>query len=592
MRWKVFSRGLLVSWLCLIFVLGATAWGYPLVFFSYDNDTAVTAPSPDATSESKISGPQAWQYGTAIPQGTDKPEYWAHCGSAVSGGLLWLLGGRTDAEWERLDRVGSYDPHSGEWRLDYPSLGIPRAYLAGAGDEESIFALGGTDEFNLEIDDANEVLQAKYPVSWTSKASLPDERSDGAAVIQGNYLFYMGGTKSNAEDPEPTEEDNIWRYDMVSGTWTTSLRKAPAGLAFISAAVLKGKIYIPGNWSSATTYVYDINGDTWSQIAPASGMPPAIYYQCVAVGDQVWRIGGLVPAEEDVAITNEVWVLDTLTGQWSKHSSPLNVPRMSFAAGIIGTKVVVAGGIKEIETPPEGEDVGEFVPTNTTEFFDLSDADSDGIPDLVEEAYCTDPLDADTDDDGIPDGVEDGNRNGLIDPDETDPCDPDTDGDGLQDGTERGYTLAMEGPGTDLSKFQPDLDPSKKTDPLNPDTDGDGLTDGKEDSNRNGRLETGEFDPNVWSVLFVAPGGACGEKTPCFQKIQDAISGATTHVLIKIREGYFNEPLAISLGKQATLSGGYGSGFLSNPGETIVPSITSMGGLVGFEKITIGPVPK
>jgi hypothetical protein len=595
MKGKVFPRAVLVSGLCLLLAVAASASGYPLVPSSYENEAAATVTEPEAVPGSKSSAPQGWQMGTSIPQGTDKPEFWAHCGSAVSGGLLWLFGGRTDADWERLDRVGTYDPHTGVWQLDYPPLGIPRANLAGAGNEESIFALGGTDEFILEIEDASEVLAAGNPVSWAPMVSLPDKRSEGAAVIDGKSLFYIGGTKSSTEDPDVIdviEEDNLWRYDIISGTWTTGLRKAPVGLAFISAAVVKGKIYVPGNATSANTYVYDINSNSWSVIPPSGGISPAFYYQCVAVGDQVWRIGGLIPSQEGFAITNEVWVLDPTTGQWSRHPSPLNVPRMSFAAGIIGTRVVVAGGIKEIETPGEGEEVGEFVPTNTTEFLELSDADSDGIPDLVEEASCTDPLDADTDDDGIPDGVEDANRNGSIDPSETDPCNPDTDGDGLQDGTEGGYTLAMAGPGTDLSKFQPDLDPSTKTDPLSSDTDGDGLTDGQEDADRNGRLDPGEFDPMTGSVLFVAEGGACGGKTPCLQRIQDAINSANTHFLIKIRDGYFNEQLSISQGKQITLSGGYGSGFLSNPGETIVPSITSRGGLAVFDKITIGPNPK
>jgi len=102
----------------------------------------------------------------------------------------------------------------------------------------------------------------------------------------------------------------------------------------------------------------------------------------------------------------------------------------------------------------------------------------------------------DSDEDGIDDVSEDVNHNGKVDADETDPQNPDTDDDGLQDGTELGFTLQDVGPGTDLSFFKPDLDPTTTTDPLNADSDMDRRKDGDEDRNHNGRVDPGETDPN------------------------------------------------------------------------------------------------
>jgi hypothetical protein len=109
----------------------------------------------------------------------------------------------------------------------------------------------------------------------------------------------------------------------------------------------------------------------------------------------------------------------------------------------------------------------------------------------------------DSDEDGIADVSEDANHNGVVDEGETDAQNPDTDNDGLQDGTELGYTLQDVGAGTDLSFFQPDIDPSTTTDPLNADSDNDGRKDGDEDRNHNGRREPGETDPNYrdWTAL-------------------------------------------------------------------------------------------
>jgi predicted extracellular nuclease len=132
----------------------------------------------------------------------------------------------------------------------------------------------------------------------------------------------------------------------------------------------------------------------------------------------------------------------------------------------------------------------------------LNDLDADGLTDAQEVSLGTNPQDRDSDDDGLADGSEDANHNGQVDSGETNPTRPDTDGDGLQDGTELGITSAIADPdgagpllGTNVSLFQPDLEPAFTTNPNQADTDGDGSPDGIEDSNHNGRLDAGEYDP-------------------------------------------------------------------------------------------------
>ena len=148
------------------------------------------------------------------------------------------------------------------------------------------------------------------------------------------------------------------------------------------------------------------------------------------------------------------------------------------------------------------------------------DTDNDGFPDAYEVGGGFDPLDADQDDDGIVDGSE---------LNVSDPRVTDTDGDGLADGLEAGRTEPVAagqsgGPnpvsyaGTD-GAFTPDADPATRTDPQVADTDGGGVSDGDEDSDRNGRVDAGERDPNVAAddvpvSTYAEGGGGCAGGGP------------------------------------------------------------------------------
>jgi MYXO-CTERM domain-containing protein len=135
------------------------------------------------------------------------------------------------------------------------------------------------------------------------------------------------------------------------------------------------------------------------------------------------------------------------------------------------------------------KDAGETDPNDPK---DDKDTDGDGVPDAIEDENGTDKNDADTDDDGLSDGDE--IKAG------TDPTKADTDGDGIQDGTELGKQCDVAGAngtkGTDASKCIKDADPSTTTDPKDDDTDGGGKKDGAEDTNKNGKIDAGETDPN------------------------------------------------------------------------------------------------
>jgi hypothetical protein len=117
-----------------------------------------------------------------------------------------------------------------------------------------------------------------------------------------------------------------------------------------------------------------------------------------------------------------------------------------------------------------------FDPSTAGEEHD--DPDTDGLDNLSEQAWNTDPHNPDTDSDGLDDGEE-------VNTWFTEPLDPDTDNDGLLDGFEADYGMNPLVTGDEL--LDPDSDGLNNLDeqaagthPHNPDTDGDGLLDGFE----------------------------------------------------------------------------------------------------------------
>jgi predicted outer membrane repeat protein len=172
------------------------------------------------------------------------------------------------------------------------------------------------------------------------------------------------------------------------------------------------------------------------------------------------------------------------------------------------------------------------------------DSDSDGLSDINEVTFGTDPFDQDTDDDGLSDGEE-------VYIFFTDPLMVDTDSDGMQDGTEVGNDTWWLGEpwngigGTDTSINIPDADPSTTTDPLDDDTDNDGLMDGQEDANQDGEFLGIELDPNnfdgdndgLGDGLELGLAAPNGNDTDMTVFVADADPSTTTRATLRDTDG-------------------------------------------------------
>jgi len=158
--------------------------------------------------------------------------------------------------------------------------------------------------------------------------------------------------------------DTNYRYTIATDTWET-MAPLPITASEIGAAVLDGKIYIPGAsttiWDD-NTYVYDIAADTWSTIPTSGGFIGGSQYAVVADPDAgiLYRLGGLVDDGAGGSVsTNRAFALDTATQTWTEIA-PMTESRISFGAAFINGNIYAAGGVG----------FPGFTPVNTTEIFD------------------------------------------------------------------------------------------------------------------------------------------------------------------------------------------------------------------------------
>jgi len=172
--------------------------------------------------------------------------------------------------------------------------------------------------------------------AWEIMEPLPEGRVFNAVIAHGAYVYVIGGT-SDGGGNTPTATN--FRYNTFDNTWET-MNPMPVALDSIDGAVIDGKIYIPGGETDNNTYVYDIAADSWAIIPANGGYVARVQYQVVAIGTDLYVLGGIVGS----ASTTEVWKLDTITQTWSA-GIPMQKSRTSFVAAAINGAIYVAGGV-------------------------------------------------------------------------------------------------------------------------------------------------------------------------------------------------------------------------------------------------------
>jgi N-acetylneuraminic acid mutarotase len=174
------------------------------------------------------------------------------------------------------------------------------------------------------------------PGSWTLKAPLPSTWTEIVAVAFNDKLYaFSGGFPAKAD---------VEVYDPATDKWQL-LEPMPLGMDHIGTAVLDGKIYVVGGFTSnrhqqvnASVFEYNPAGDEWRQLASLSA--PRGSVAAAAANGKIHAFGGR-KNENDVVATHEVY--DPKTNTWTP-GPPLPRGRDHMAAVTVEGKIHVVGG--------------------------------------------------------------------------------------------------------------------------------------------------------------------------------------------------------------------------------------------------------
>jgi DNA-binding CsgD family transcriptional regulator/N-acetylneuraminic acid mutarotase len=170
---------------------------------------------------------------------------------------------------------------------------------------------------------------------WRTRAQMPTPRTGLAAVADQNLIYAIAGISNEGATGK------VEVYDPQADAWT--LRKPkPTPVGFVSAALIDGKIYVPGGVGAdgeptAILEVYDPALDRWENRAP---MPePLEAYALAVLDDQIYLFGG----RDGTGYVASVSRYDPATDRWVALR-PMAAARGFLGAAALDGRIYVIGG--------------------------------------------------------------------------------------------------------------------------------------------------------------------------------------------------------------------------------------------------------
>lgn len=263
-------------------------------------------------------------------------------------GKLYVFGGFYNNAIQTTLQAHAYDPTLNSW-TQLSDVPVKLTHAGEASDGGIVYLAGG---FVGDHPGGSTNQVWKYDTtsdSWSSGPPLPADRGGGALVCLDRKLHYFGGGVRQPGGVITQDFGDHWELDLAqtNPAWT-SLAPMPNPRNHMGGCSLNGKIYAIGGQHLAnegdnqiSVDVYDPVADAWSSAASLPQPRGHITANVVTRNGRILVMAGITNTSVKLASVIEY---DPVTNIWCERT-PLPGPRQSPVSGIVGSQLIVSGGL-------------------------------------------------------------------------------------------------------------------------------------------------------------------------------------------------------------------------------------------------------
>ncbi len=248
------------------------------------------------------------------------------------------------------------------WQTKAP-LPVARAGLALAVAEDRIYAIGGEAVHGIVGDVA---LYDPATDTWEDAFTKPTPVTEIQAAVLGGRIYVPGGKTSNG-----SISDSLEIYDPRADRWSTGA-SLPAPRSAYGLVAFEGNLYLFGGWDGekfvSTVYEYDPEQDRWTT---RPDLPdPLGYAGAVVANGRIFLLGGF---DGKRALVDTYQYLPEVTedgGEAWQKLKPLPQGRYAMGVTSVADIIYVVGGISDQAELPYLEyflPVDQWIPFNPGE---------------------------------------------------------------------------------------------------------------------------------------------------------------------------------------------------------------------------------
>jgi hypothetical protein len=176
--------------------------------------------------------------------------------------------------------------------------------------------------------------QADVSIDWCEGTPMPLGTYYAASGVVDGRIHVIGGFPPCV---------NHWAYDIEADSWIIGLAPMPNPSTDSRAVVYDGELYVLGGYwpQNAMMRKYNPALDTWFILSSPPSRTVTYGYGAAAVGDRIYYYYG---CWDDALTSNEVWEYDPACDSWTQKAPAPGLPRAYVASASDGEYCYSVGG--------------------------------------------------------------------------------------------------------------------------------------------------------------------------------------------------------------------------------------------------------